>query len=323
MGADLEFGADTETIRAWLAKRATYTQAGTAMVGGRPVAVSGIDSHGIHAPPAVPADPAEPTTPAESVADDPSPEGTPDRSQDVTPRPSVPDSVNAGRSVLEALRANEDGVTPVEPAPSQAERARATAPIEPPPAAAPLGRRGEAVAPQVKQGRWTEPEEFVNARHASTDVDFPARAGVRRALSLVLLLAVVGTAAAGWFAWREATTGAIGLAATAAFLTLVVWAARAGAMVTQLSIKRGQLAVRRGGKVDFADLASPYTPVAIIGEPGLRSWRVLIERPDLPLITVTPSMVDSHWFTTSLYRLRPDLRPGAQAAAREYADQAS
>ena len=47
-----------------------------------------------------------------------------------------------------------------------------------------------------------------------------------------------------------------------------------------------------------------------MGEPGHRRWTVLFERPGLPLVVVNASMVDPHWFTSALYRLRPELRPG-------------
>ena len=33
--------------------------------------------------------------------------------------------------------------------------------------------------------------------------------------------------------------------------------------------------------------------------------------PRPPLIVINSSMVDPHWFTGALYRLRPELRPGA------------
>ncbi len=81
-------------------------------------------------------------------------------------------------------------------------------------------------------------------------------------------------------------------------------------MTTELSIRRGQLLVTRGGQVRRVDLGGGHPVVAIVGEPGHRRWTVLFERPGLPLVVVNAAMVDAHWFTSALYRLRPELRPG-------------
>ncbi|KRA38605.1 hypothetical protein ASD81_08330 [Nocardioides sp. Root614] len=173
--------------------------------------------------------------------------------------------------------------------------------------------------PQVRQSRWTEPEEHLNANHATTDADFPARGTARRVLSLVLLAALAATAATSYVAYQDRTVAALGIAGTLGFLTLVVWAVRAGSTTTKMSIRRGKLSIERGGHVDLIDVGSSYTPIAIIGEPGHRRWTVLIERRGMPLVVINSSMVDPHWFTSALYRLRPELRPGA-AEDDDYAD---
>lgn len=163
--------------------------------------------------------------------------------------------------------------------------------------------------PEVTHGRWTEPEDNLTALNASTDAQFPVRGGIRRALSWVLLTVLAATGAASYAAVREPTSATVGAAGILGFLLLVVWAVRAGCTTTELAIRRGQLSIRRNGQTEILDVASPYTPIAIVGEPSERRWTVLIEREGLPLVVITRSMVDPHWFTTVLYRLRPGLRP--------------
>jgi len=93
------------------------------------------------------------------------------------------------------------------------------------------------------------------------------------------------------------------------FLTLVVWAVRAGTPTTELAVIRGQLEIIHAGKFEVIDLSSPYTPVLVEGRPGHRGWKVLIERPDQPLLVIDRSVVDPQHFSAILYRLRPDLKP--------------
>lgn len=339
MGSNDEFGPDTETIRAWLNKRASYAK--DARVIGAPRGGS------------IASDPSPPATetPVDSMT---APLDTPTR-------PAGPDSTNAGRSVLAALGV-DDTSTPA-PAPTgdvdttatgrsvvealrgpdatprpearpkarpetrpsrRAARIRperrapaASSPTRPAPARAAEAPRARvqpparvAVAPEIKTSRWTEPEDHANANHASTDADFPVRSGARRALSVILLLTLAATAAASYAAYQDQTGAALGIAGTLGFLTLVVWAVRAACTTTKLSIRRGQLSITRGGQVDLVDIGSRYTPIAIVGEPGHRRWTVLIERHGMPLVVINSSMVDPHWFTSALYRLRPELRPG-------------
>lgn len=296
MGRDDEFGPDTETIRAWLAKRATYAK--DARVIGVP------DS-----PPTAPVVEAAPTAPT------------------APPAPAAgPDTRVAGRSVVEALRAPEPepaAPVPAPPAPAVEQPVRATAsePAKGVRVSTPVPRTSyqassrpapEAVAPApvVRRGRWTEPEANRLALDATTDVDFPVRGGARRALALVLLVCVAATGAMAYAASQERDPASIGIAGVLGFLTLVVWAVRAGCTTTQLSLRRGQLTIRRAGHVELVDIGSHHTPIAIVGEPGHRRWTVLLERPGLPLVVINASMVDPHWFTSALYRLRPELRPG-------------
>ena len=292
MGSTDEFGPDTESIRAWLAKRASYAD----------------DARIAGAPRGVPAS-AAPTAPAP------------------TPDPVMPvagdrlDATGLGRAVVAALRTEEtppergpdntgttdttgttDATTAAEPVPPRD-------PVRPPP---PPRVRTE---PEIRRGRWTEPDDNLTAAEASTDVTFPVRRGVRRALSSVLLVVLAGTALASYAAAREPSATTVGLAALLAVLLLVVWAVRASTTPAQLAIRRGQLTITRNGRTEIVDVASPYTPIAIVGEPSERRWTVLIERDGLPLVVVTRSLVDPHWFESALYRLRPELRPEPAGAA--------
>lgn len=364
MGSNDEFGPDTETIRAWLAKRATYAK--DARVIGAPRGTLTTD---------VPRDPgpSRPTAAGAVAAEqDAEPATKPDtqpekqtgaRAGEVDEaalrRPSDgprPDSRNAGRSVLDALGGATPPATPADATAAgrsvvdalgtdepparkpRRERAKPTTPPapvapEPPrttvtrpsstvrvsaPAARssyqPSTRSAPTPAPRqeqlVRRGRWTEPEEHRQSLEASTDVDFPVRGGIRTFLGFVLLGAVLATGAASYFATKDRSMAAIGIAGVLAFLTLVVWAVRASCVTTQLAIHRGQLTVTRSGHVQRVDISGGHTVIAIVGEPGDRRWTVLFERRGLPLVVVNAGMVDPHWFTSALYRLRPELRPG-------------
>jgi hypothetical protein len=231
-GSDKEFGPDTEAIRSWLRKRATYT------------------------------------------SDDSRHRGTP---------------------------------TAVEPV-ADAPPARPPLHASPPPVlAADSGPAAEPVAAARKAppvGR-------------SMNATFTPGTGVRRAMGLVLLTTLGATGPAAWFAATEPSTGTIGIAGTLGLLSLVVWGVRAGSAKTTVVVRRGRLEVRRDDALDSVDLASRFTPVQIVGRPGHRGWKVLIERPDLPVLRIDGSLVDPRDFTDLLLRLRPDLREDAPARAPE------
>ncbi len=317
MGSKDEFGPDTESIRAWLDKRGTYA---------RDARVVGAPRGGAPTVTPTPPPPAPGTSPqgrtdsreagrsvleALGVATPPEP---PSRIAQAVGL----DSTDLGRSVVEALRADmprkprtAPRATPAPPTPAPVQVEAPAPPTRPVPA--PRVR----AEPEVRHGRWTEPADNLTALNASTDAQFPVRGGVRRALSCVLLAVLAGTAVASYAAAKQPTTGSIGVAGTLGLLLLVVWAVRAGCTTTELAVRRGQLSIKRNGQTELVDLASPYTPIAIIGEPSDRRWTVLIEREGLPLVVVTRSWVDPHWFTTVLYRLRPGLRPDDTGSSTE------
>lgn len=257
MGSDDEFGPDTETIRAWLAKRATY--AGDARVIGAPRGATTLT-----------------TRPDATTAAPPSPSPTP---------PTPIDERDIGRSILDALdtapTSTDDGTTRTrEPAPATT---------------------------RLDGSRWQAPEQ-PDAGRGGTDIDFPARTGIRRIMALILLLCVAATGGATYVAGTERTPATIGVAGILGFLTLVVWAVHASGTTTRLSIRRGKLHVQRGGATEVVDIGNRYTPLAMVGEPGDRRWTVLVERPGQPLLVITRGMVDPALFTEVLYRLRPELR---------------
>lgn len=196
------------------------------------------------------------------------------------PPPTDGDSHRVGRSILEGL-----GTTPTPPAPEQ------------PAAAAPTPiSELQVTAASAVPGR-------------STDQTFAPRSATRRVLSIVFLLVLASTAFAGWRAYEERTSTWYVIAGVAGVLTLVVWAIRSTTTTSEVEIRRGELRISRGGTIEVVDIANPFTPVALLGEPGHRNWRVLVERPGRPLLHVDGTMVDAQEFTELLLRLRKDLQP--------------
>lgn len=290
MGSDMEFGPDTENIRRWLEKRQTYKGEG-----------------GKHR--ATDAD-------HEAVFVTASGSG---RATGPAGRASGPDSRAASRSVLEALGSDvppAPSSPPEPPAERDAGRAvlEALGTISPRPAPEPGPEPvAEAVAEEPRTPSPTASEEPLASSGRSTDVTFPPRHGIRRAMSFALFGVLLAAATAGFYAYREPSLATYGIAATCGVLVLAVWAVRAGATTSHVRIYRGQLEIRRGGGLEVADLANPYTPVAVLGVPGRRGWLVLVERPDRPVLEVDASLVDPARFMDSLLRLRPDVRDWARA----------
>jgi hypothetical protein len=384
VGSNDEFGPDTETIRAWLAKRATYAKDARVVGAPRGTLTAEVPTYTPRVPEAT--EPAEPTgtdEPHDVVDETPAPPTAPtsrptaawpdtrdagrsvlDALGDETPSRNAPagpgspgaDSTAAGRSVVDALRADDPPRAKARPDRADKQRSgseksgneksgkqKGDQPVERP---APTGRASKSVrvsapagrtkyqasdrpAPHyeapttqpVRRGRWTEPEENLNSVEATTDVTFPVRKGARRVLAWVLLASALATGAASYLASLDRTPAMIVIASVLGVLTLTVWAVRASMVTTEITIRRGKLTVTRAGHSEMVEISGNHTTIAIIGEPGHRRWTVLFERPGLPLVVVNESMVDAHWFTSALYRLRPDLRPGYDASD-SYADAA-
>jgi hypothetical protein len=283
---DIDFGADTDTIRRWLAKRATYAgELGDPVLGGK---------HRQDPPSTV--DP-------QSLA--------------------VPNARDAGQDVLQALADPTPPVASRWPTPYKkpepepvADETTAADPVEPvhpnPPP-----RTGTTPGHRSPYASTPEQEEELTASR-STNLVFKPRNWPRHTMTAVLLAVAAATAAVGFLAWQDRTTVSYGLTALLALLLLLVWSVRASTSVTEMAVIRGQLEIIRDGKFEVVDLASPYTPVLVEGRPGHRGWKVLIERHDRPLLVVDKTMVDPALFTAVLQRLRADLRePSATPAPQQ------
>jgi hypothetical protein len=131
----------------------------------------------------------------------------------------------------------------------------------------------------------------------------------RRFLSLMLMGGLILSAYLGYGAYLSREPIDIGIAAIVIFATLVIWGIRAGASVTRLTLRSGQLEiVRQGGRQVF-DLSSHYTPIEVVGKPGSKKWKVLFLRRGMAPAVVDSTMVDSRDFMRILGFFRPDLAP--------------
>ncbi|WP_183092526.1 hypothetical protein [Nocardioides stalactiti] len=277
----MDFGADTDAIRRWLAKRATYAGEMGDPVGG-----------GKHRE---------------------DPPGT------VDPRSlSVPNARDAGKDVLEALVAPEPPIAKAWPQPYEASspgavEATTDAPQQdfktpPPRPGSQPGRRSPYASTAAHE------EELIANR--STNAVFKPIVLPRRLMSIFVGLTAAVTAGTAYLAYRERTTMMWGLLVLLAVITLIVWAVRATTTVTEMAVIRGQLELIRDGKFEIVDLASPYTPILVEGQAGQRGWKVLVERHDQPLLIIDKNLVDPFHFMAVLQRLRPELRSDAATTAR-------
>jgi hypothetical protein len=129
----------------------------------------------------------------------------------------------------------------------------------------------------------------------------------RRFLSMMLIAGLVLSGFLAFTAFQSRDSIQIGVAAIATVATLVIWAIRAGATVTRLTVRSGQLEIaRQGGRTVF-DLASGYTDIEVVGKPGSKTWKVLFRRSGQPPVVVDSSMVDGRDFMRILSFFRPHL----------------
>ena len=274
---EMDFGADTDAIRRWLAKRATYAEDAEGADGG--------GKHRVDLPGK--ADPQ---------------------------RLSVPNSRDAEQHVLDALVVPDPPIAtqwprPYQPPVTDPDGARATADTDP--AAedhrTPPPRTGTTPGHGSPYASTPEHEEVLTSRR-STNAVFKPRVAARHTTTLVFLAIAAMTVAAGYRSYQEPTTVNQGVTVLLALLALVVFGVRASTSVTELAVIHGQLEMIRNGRFEVIDLGSVYTPVVVEGKPGHRGWRVLIERHGQPLLVIDRSTVDPREFTEVLYRVRPDLR---------------
>lgn len=133
----------------------------------------------------------------------------------------------------------------------------------------------------------------------------PPRAGARRLLTVLAVVLALAAVAAGVEARRAPALFTMGLTGgLVAVLLLTVWA-RARARGTRVTIEDGRLKVAQGGSKHVFPLVGTHPQMDVIGEPGQRGWKVLIQRRGLPAFVITESMVDPQEFTEVLRRFRP------------------
>lgn len=253
---------------------------------------------------------------------DPEPEPEPEP-------PARTDNVAVGRAILAALATPAQTVPDETPVPAPVSEPVST-PVPVPVAAAPAPARATKppkarkpakppkaprVAKEPKAPKAPKaPKEPRTPRAAKAPaapeqvphiIDFAPRVGTRRLVGLLLLVALAATAATGYAAYQDRATTMIGVAATLGVLTAILWAIWAGSVVTTLSVRGGQLEIIRAGSRHRFDLASDYTPIEIVGEPGSRKWKVLFHRKSMAPFVVDASMVDPVEFSRVVRHYRP------------------
>jgi hypothetical protein len=218
---------------------------------------------------------------------------------------------DAARGLLAAARAAAPPATP---------QSRATPPKPPPPPrlleppADPPAEPLVAPEPEASaEGSELETGADASSAPAAPAAEMPAiyrfepMRSVRRFLSLMLLTGLVASGYLGYLAYQSRDNIDIGIAATVALATAVIWAIRAGATVTVLTVRRGQLEIsRQGGRMVF-DLASTYTDIQVVGRPGSKKWKVLFVRRGMSPVVIDGTMVDPVDFMRVLKFFRPDL----------------
>ena len=128
----------------------------------------------------------------------------------------------------------------------------------------------------------------------------------RQVLAVLALLALLATAVAATVAYAVGTTGVWAVAVGLGVLTLLLGSAWSASTPASVTVQGGRMEVlSRHGRHVF-DLASPYTPIEVVGRPGSRSWKVLFKRRNMSPFVVDASMVDPHEFMRVLRFFRPE-----------------
>jgi len=197
---------------------------------------------------------------------------------------------SAARGLLAAARAATPAPTlasQAQPAPKQVE---------------PVPMLPVEVEPDVEA-----PVRSAPAMEMPTVYEFEPRKSARRFFSMMLITGLVASGKLGYAAYQSRDSVEIGIAAIVTVATLVIWAIRAGATVTRLTVKRGQLEItRQGGRMVF-DLASAYTSIEVLGKPGTKKWKVHLIHQGMVPVTVDSAMVDGREFMRVLGFFRPEF----------------
>jgi hypothetical protein len=168
---------------------------------------------------------------------------------------------------------------------------------EPPTAEPAVAAPQPAPAPAVPEQRAALPHTIF----------FKPRRGTQRLLGLLLLGFLALTVAAAVWAWHDRTYLSYGIAAVAAAVTTIIWATRASAGPTRLTLRGSELEIVRNGSRALFDLAASHTPIEMHGEPGDRRWKVLILRRSMSPYVIDAAMVDPAQFTRVLRYYRPEV----------------
>lgn len=254
---------------------------------------------------ATPAPVAEPTPdPDPEPEPDPTPDPEPEPEPEPTPEPE-PGPARAPRlgAVASSLRAGVQRAVSGDP------EQQAARPAPPPAAPAP----DPAPDPDPTPARVSTPPAPPSTA-LPTELHSPG--GVRAATGVLLLLALVATGIAGYVAYQDPTETALGVAGVLALLTAVIWAVRASASPTRMSLQQGRLEIHSAAGRHLFDLGNPHTSIEVRGRPGSRGWKVLFHRRAMAPFVVDSSMVDADAFTDVLLHFRPDLGAPTEAAQR-------
>lgn len=124
-------------------------------------------------------------------------------------------------------------------------------------------------------------------------------------LGVLAALALVGMLVAGFLAFRLDSGVAMVAALALGAAAIVLFGARSAARPAQLVLQGGRLDVFASQGHYVFDLASPYTSIDVVGQPGERSWKVLFKRRNMSPFVVDSSMVDAEEFMAVLRHYRP------------------
>lgn len=235
----------------------------------------------------------------------------------------LPDQHAAAASVVAALQPDQPTATqaPARDVPSETTTAKAPKaprlPKIPKPPKAPKAERRPATTEPAEPATPAapvaadQPAASVGVRERPAalphTIFFKPRRGTTRLLSGLLLVFVAATVAAALWAWQDRTFLSYGVTGVAALVAAVIWATRASASPTRLTLRGSELEIVRNGSRAVFDLAARHTPIEVRGEPGTRGWKVLILRRSMSPFVIDASMVDPRQFTQVLRFYRPEV----------------